>query len=69
MIRSTPISSTQAKAAKETLASTALKVAAKISDPSMYLGDLQMVHRPIFYDKIEDAPAFCSCNAERGQHC
>lgn len=34
MIRSTPISSTQAKAAKETLASTALSVAAKIADPS-----------------------------------
>lgn len=34
MIRSTPISSTQAKGAKETLASTALSVAAKISDPS-----------------------------------
>lgn len=34
MIRSSPISSTQAKAAKETLASTALSVAAKIADPS-----------------------------------
>lgn len=34
MIRSTPISSAQAKAAKETLASTAVSVAAKIADPS-----------------------------------
>lgn len=34
MLRSTPISAAQAKAAKQTLATTALNVAAKISDPS-----------------------------------
>lgn len=34
MLRSTPISATQAKTAKDTLASTAVKVAAKITDPS-----------------------------------
>ncbi|WP_028743921.1 relaxase/mobilization nuclease domain-containing protein [Rhizobium leguminosarum] len=34
MIRSTPISAAQAKAAKETLANTALSVAAKIANPS-----------------------------------
>ncbi|WJH38547.1 relaxase/mobilization nuclease domain-containing protein (plasmid) [Aliirhizobium terrae] len=34
MIRSTPISSTQAKAAKETLANIAVSVAAKIADPA-----------------------------------
>ncbi|MBY5827782.1 relaxase/mobilization nuclease domain-containing protein [Rhizobium leguminosarum] len=34
MLRSTPISATQAKAAKETLATTAINVAAKIANPS-----------------------------------
>lgn len=34
MLRSTPISAAQAKAAKETLANTALTIAAKISNPS-----------------------------------
>ncbi|TCU08366.1 hypothetical protein [Rhizobium sullae] len=34
MLRSTPISAAQAKAAKETLANTALTVAAKIANPS-----------------------------------
>lgn len=34
MLRSTPISAAQAKAAKQTLATTALNIAAKISDPS-----------------------------------
>jgi hypothetical protein len=34
MLRSTPISAAQANAAKQTLAKTALRVAAKISDPS-----------------------------------
>ncbi|CDZ40292.1 Conjugal transfer protein TraA [Neorhizobium galegae bv. officinalis] len=34
MLRSTPITAAQAKAAKETLANTALTVAAKIADPS-----------------------------------
>lgn len=34
MLRSTPISAAQAKAAKQTLATTAMNIAAKISDPS-----------------------------------
>jgi hypothetical protein len=34
MLRSTPISATQAKAAKETLASTAISIASKIANPS-----------------------------------